>query len=278
MYDLADTTGPIRESPGDVSYDSEAKEVYVVGYGVVRIFTDTGMESYSFRLDPLAGFAVGVAPLASGDLVVLTRQNDRTRVLRCNFRGDILGEVELKGVPPEFAAGFNPGVVRHVAGKTYLADLNAMKVLVVDEAGRHIASHDLARTLGLEAHREDNGLGGFSVARDGTLLFTVATLFQAYAVAPDGSVRSWGQPGGAPGRFNVVKAVVADERGRFYVLDTLKAAVIAFDAGLKFIGEFGYSGNRPGNLCFPSGIAVGDRRIYVAQNGDRGVAVFRVLE
>lgn len=279
MYDLSDTTGPIRESPGDVWYDAEAREVYVVGYGVVRIFTETGMESYSFRLEPALGFPVGVAALESGDLLVLVRRDDRTKVLRCNFRGEPAGELALTGVPADFAAGFNPSAIRRAGGRTYLADFAGMKVLVVDDAGAYVASHDIAHLLQLDGgNRDDTGLTGFSVARDGTLLFTIATLFQAYTVAPDGSVRSWGKPGGAPGKFNVLKGIVADDRGRFYVLDGLKSAVIAFDAGLNFLGEFGYRGDRPGNLAYPTGIAFGDKRVYVAQNGNRGVAVFSIIE
>jgi DNA-binding beta-propeller fold protein YncE len=139
-----------------------------------------------------------------------------------------------------------------------------------------VGFHDVGRILELEG--EEGGLTGFSVAPDGTLLFTVATLFQAYAVAPDGSVRVWGKPGGAPGKFNVAKGIAADDRGRYYVLDALKSAVIAFDGQLDFLGEFGYRGDRPGNLVFPTGIAFGGGRIYVAQNGDRGVAVYRVLD
>jgi hypothetical protein len=277
MYDLSDTTGPIRESPGDVWYDPEAREVFVVGYGVVRVFSETGMETFSFRVDPASGFPIGVAALESGDLLVLVRRDAGSRVLRCNFRGEPLGELTFSGVPSGFASGFTPSVIRRVRGKTYLADLNAMKVLVVGDAGEHVASHDLAKVLDLDPNRED-GLTGFNVARDGTLLFTIATLFQAYAVAPDGSTRSWGKPGGAPGKFNVVKGVVADDRGRFYVVDALKSAVIAFDAGLNFLGEFGYRGNAPGNLTLPTGIVFGDGRIYVAQSGDRGVAVFNVIE
>ncbi len=277
MYDLSDTTGPIHESPGDVWYDPEAREVFVVGYGVVRIFTDTGMESYSFRLDPASGIPIGVAALEAGDLLVLAGRDGGTHVVRCNYRGEPLGELVLTGVPSEFAAGFTPNAIRRAGGKTYLADFGAMKVLVVGDAGEHLASHDLARILDLDRSREDS-LTGFSVARDGTLLFTIATLFHAYTVAPDGGVRYWGKSGGAPGKFNVVKGIVADDRGRYYVLDGLKSAVIAFDAGLNFLGEFGYRGNAPGNLSFPTGIAFGDGRIYVAQSGDRGVAVFNVIE
>src|SRR5512132_1049156 len=131
MYDLADTTGPIHESPGDVGYDPQAREVFVVGYGVIRIFTESGMESHSFRLDPAFGFPIGVAAMESGDLLVLARQDGATHVVRCNFRGEATGVLALSGVPAQFAAGFNPNAIRRAGGKTYLADFEALKVLVV---------------------------------------------------------------------------------------------------------------------------------------------------
>jgi DNA-binding beta-propeller fold protein YncE len=277
MYDLSDTTGPIRENPGDVWYDAEAREVFVVGYGVVRVFSETGMEVHSFRLDPSLGFPMGVAALGNGDLLVLVRRDAGNQVIRCDFRGEPLGEWVPTAVPAELATGFAPSAIRRAAGKTFLADLQGGRVLVLDDQARFLATYDVARLLGIDTGKED-AISGFGVASDGSMLFTVATLFQAFVVAPDGTTRSWGKPGGAPGLFNVVKGIARDGRGRYYVVDALKSAVIVFDANLAFVGEFGYGGNRPGNLTLPSAIALGDGRVYVAQKGNRGVSVFSILE
>lgn len=276
LYDLSDTTGPIRESPGDVWYDREHNEIFVVGYGVVRVFNQTGMETYSFRLDPSLGQPMSVAQLDSGDLLVLSRRGSDSALSRCNFRGEACEVLALSGLPADWQDSFHPNELRRAAGRLYLADLNAMRVAVIDDRGAVVAHHDLAQALDFEDKRADLGLSGFDVARDGTLLFTIAPLFRAYAMSTDGTVRTWGTPGGAPGKFNVVKGVVADDRGHFFVLDALKSAVIAFDGDLRFVGEFGYRGNRPGNLASPSKIAFGEGRIFVAQNGGKGIAVFRI--
>jgi hypothetical protein len=295
MYDLSDTTGPIRESPGDVWYDAAAREVFVVGYGVVRVFSETGMEVHSFRLDPSFGFPIGVAAFGTGDLLVLARRDQGNVVLRCDFRGEPVGEWTPTGVPAAFASGFSPTAIRRAAGKVFLADLLGGKVLVLDDEGKFLAGHDVAHLLGLDvvedaatladpmkakeaANKKDAAVTGFGVAPDGSMLFTVATLFQAFVVAPDGTTRAWGKPGGAPGLFNVVKGIARDGGGRTYVVDALKSAVIVFDASLQFVGEFGYRGDRPGNLMLPSAIALGDGRVYVAQAGDRGVSVYSVIE
>lgn len=278
MYDLSDTTGPIRENPGDVCYDRRSSEIFVVGFGVVRVFNRTGMETYSFRPDPALGSPMSAVPLDSGDLLILSRRSAATGLARCNFRGESCEDFPLHGVPDEWTDAFRPGALRKAGDRIYAVDMNGMRAVAMDALGSVHASYDLAREIDRERERADLGLSGFDVAADGTLLFTVAPLFKAYALSPGGTLRSWGTPGGAPGKFNIVKGVVADDRGRFYVLDALKSAVIAFDQDLRFVGEFGYRGNRPGNLTWPSSIAFGDERIFVAQNGGKGIAVFRIHE
>lgn len=276
LYELSDTTGPIRESPGDLWYDREHGEIFVVGFGVVRVFNRTGMETFSFRVDPALGQPMSVAQLDSGDLLVLTRRAGGSTLSRCDFRGEACDVLVLSGLPAEWQGDFLPNELRRAGGRIYLADLNAMRVAAIDDRGVVVATHDLAQELELEDQRSSLGLSGFDVARNGTLLFTIAPLFRAYAMTADGAIRAWGTPGGAPGKFNVVKGVVADDRGRFYVLDALKSAIIAFDGDLRFVGEFGYRGDRPGNLAYPSKIAFGEGRIFVAQNGGKGIAVFRI--
>jgi len=167
----------------------------------------------------------------------------------------------------------------YAQGRIYLADLPRMKVLVVDEQGAYAASYDLATLIDLEEkNREDAGLGGFNVDPAGNLLFTVPPLFRAYVLSPGGEVRSFGTPGSAPGKFNVVNGIAGDETGRLYVVDTLKCAVLAFDRDFKFLGEFGYRGYSPGRLIAPRSVAVGNGNVYVAQYGGRGVTVYRVAD
>jgi DNA-binding beta-propeller fold protein YncE len=279
LYDLATLTGAVRLSGLGLSFDPTARELFTVGYGTVRIFNSAGVETYSFVGDDEFGSPLAVAAQDDGDLLLLTVKGNDYSIVRANFRGEPQGRLQASGVPQGFAQDFYPGAIVYAKGKVYLADLPRMKVLVVDERGAYVASYDLATLIDLEERKkEDAGLGGFGVDPAGNLLFTVPPLFKAYVLSPGGEVRSFGTPGSAPGKFNVVTGIAGDDAGRIYVVDMLKCAVIVFDRDLKFLGEFGYRGYSPGRLIAPRSVAVGNGNVYVAQYGGRGVTVYRVAE
>ncbi len=277
QYNLATLTGDIRLGGLGLSFDSTGNELYAIGYGSVRVFNASGMEVYTFGDDVEFGSILGLVALDDGDLLVLSYREGAPSLIRCNFRGEPQGKVELSGVPGPFAQGFRPNAIAYAKGKVYLADLTSMRILLTDAHGAYAASYDIAEMLDLAAKRADTGLSGFGVDRDGNLLFTIAPLFKAYVVSLDGQVRFFGKPGSAPGMFNIVSGIAADANGHIYVLDALKCAVIAFDNQFNFLGEFGYRGYGPGNLIAPRGVAVGKDKVYVAQGGRRGVAVYAVV-
>jgi DNA-binding beta-propeller fold protein YncE len=280
LYDLATLSGNLKLDGLQVAWDPAGQELFATGYGAVRIFNPSGVQTYSFRMDLQdSGYPLGVAAAESGDLFVLANRYDGGWALyHANFRGELQGAIALRGVPAEYQRDFHPATIAHANGTVYLADLAGMRILVVDEAGAYVASYDVAEMIGFADSREDLGLAGFNVTRQGELLFTISPLFSAYVVSLDGKMRSWGKPGGAPGKFNIVAGIAADDAGRIYVVDSLKAAVIVFDASLNFIGEYGYRGRAPGRLIGPKGVATGNGKVFVAQNGQRGVTVYRIAE
>jgi len=95
-------------------------------------------------------------------------------------------------------------------------------------------------------------------------------------LSPDGTLRSFGIKGSAPGKFNVISGIAVDEKGYYYVTDILKSAVLVFDKDFRWLKEFGYRGNRPGSLASPVDVAAGGGKIYVSQYARRGVSVFKI--
>ena len=279
LYDLATLTGQIRLNGLILSYDPAANELFATGSGTVRVFNATGVETYSFgTTDDEMGFVGAVAALEDGDLVLLTYRESQFSVVRANFRGEPQERINLTGVPPEFSGEFRPTAIAYANGKIYLADQPNMRVLLVDQRGTSLASYDLASMLDVADKRQDLGLSGFNVDKEGNLLFTIAPLFKAYVVSPGGEVRSFGTPGSAPGKFNIAAGIAADGAGHLFVVDALKCAVLAFDRDFKFLGEFGYRGRGPGRLISPRGVAVGNGKVFVSQNGGRGVTVYQLRE
>lgn len=277
LYSLSTAFGTVPLDAVTLSYDRQHHEIFVTGDGPARVFNQSGMEVFTFDDDPNLGRVRAVATLEGGDLLVLSWLESGAALIRCTFRGEFLSRLELRGVPADFA-GANYTMMRQQGGKLYLADPSAMKVLVVDGEGSHVASWDLARLLEIAEQRLDFGIRGFNVDKDGNILFTVQALFKAYVLSPAGDMQAFGTRGGAPGKFNVVSGIARDDAGYFYVADILKSVVIVFDPEFRFVREFGYRGRGPHNLAAPEDLAVADGKLFVSQHARMGVSVFQVVQ
>jgi hypothetical protein len=279
LYNLATSTGDVRSHGAPLAIDGPNKEVFALADGVVRVFNESGMEVYSFTPPPEVGGVQALSPLENGDLLLLgyARDEGRMAIYRANFRGEVVGRVELKGFPPELE-DFKFSTMGEGKGQIFLADLGAMRIAVTDLEGNFVKLYDVAEMLGedIAKKRADYGLRGFRVNRDGSVLFTIQAMFRAYVLYADGTIRAFGQRGSAPGKFNVIAGIAQDERGYLYVTDILKSAVIVFDPEFRFSKEFGYRGRHRGAIVAPVDIVAGDGKVYVSQFARRGVAVFKV--
>ena len=270
QYPLSDSVGKMSFGWSPLAWDATASELYVAdsANGVVDVFNDNGMIIYSFGDSAAFGRVAGVAVLPGGEPLVLGTSTDAYQLVRCNFRGEPVRKIEPRDVPKAFAEGFRPDSIAVAQDRIYLADRGAMKVLLTGLDGTYQNSFELSQMIGIpEGKAADEMMRGFSVDRDGNILFTVATLFQAFILSPDGAVRGFGRKGSLPGRFNIAGGIAADDDGHLFVTDILRAVVMVFDReSFHFLGEFGNSGNGPGNLTSPLGIAVGNGRVYVTQS------------
>ncbi len=155
-----------------------------------------------------------------------------------------------------------------------------MQAVVTDRNGVFRKGYDLANILEIpEADRPNTEIFGFSLDADGNMLFTVPVLFKAYVVSPEGKVTgSFGKAGSAPGMFGVVSGIAKDDQGNYLVVERLRSVVMVFDKEFRFLQEFGYRGDKPGNLIRPSELAVGNAgKLYVTQVRNRGVSVFSIV-
>jgi len=273
-YRLSDAAGVLPLSWPSLTWDPAAGELYVVdsSAGMVGIFNFNGMSVFTFGDDSSLGSVEGVAPLASGDLMVLASKGAAWSLIRCNFRGEPQAVLQLAGVPP----AFRPTLLRTANGKLYLADPQLLLVLTLDQGGTILAVADLCALLQLKAKDDGNDLRGFNVGREGELLGTIPGLFLAFVITPDGQVKRFGKRGSAPGNFNVVAGIAQDELGNLYVTDVLRAVVMVFAADFKFLGELGYRGPADDNLRSPNEVAAGGGRVFVSQSLG-GVKAFDVL-
>jgi len=280
LYRLSNFSGPVPYNWASISVDEERNEIYVLDprAGDITVFNDQGMEFYRFGDDGSIRAAKDLALDKDGNiLLLLSPGRSNAAIIKCNFRGEPIAQLDLKNFPPDFSA-FLPVRMIYRQELLYLLDANSLKIAVTDANGVFQNGYDLGSLAGVEETKKDRtDIDGFSVDSKGNMLFTIPVQFAAFVLSPDGEIIKFGRPGGAPGKFNNVGGIVADDRGYYYVADKLKSAVLVFDKDFQFQLEFGYRGFRPGNLISPRNLALDSQgRLYVSEIGNKGISVFQI--
>ena len=279
-FTLADFSGPLPLLGARVRLDVPRNEAYVQQGNMVRIFGPSGMETYSFVIDPALGQFADLAIDESGDIHLLgfrpgSADGTGFFILRCDYRGRPVAEIVPSGVPSELQ-DLAPETLILSGGRYFLASSSRMAVVVLDRSGAVVATADLAELAEIEpARRAEMMYGGFTVDRDGRLVFSLPTDFSVRVASLDGTrKRRIGEAGGKPGQFGIAGAVETDADANLYVADRLRHVVMMFDAEGRFITEFGRLGEGERNLVIPTGLAVSPDRLFVSQMKNRGVTVF----
>jgi hypothetical protein len=280
LYSLSDFSGTKPFSSARMSQDYSKNEIYAMVGEAVSIFNSSGMEIYRFDYDPNVGIVSDVAVLSNGQLAMLASKGPLTQLVRCNFRAEPLGVIKLSGVPPDLVT-FSPNRVYSRDGKLYLVSFANMQIVVVDEEGVYIKSHDLAKELGMsEKEREESGLGGFTIDHEGGFLFSIPATAKVYHFPIKGEPRVFGRRGSAPGRFGVVTGIAIDKAGNILVVDKLRCVVMIFETkNFGLVKEFGNRGTKPGYLIGPDDILVDSQnRAYVSSLRKQGISVYQLLQ
>ena len=283
LYNLSNFTGSLSYEWPRVLTDNERNEVYVLYQNFIRVFNEVGMEIYSFGDELDLGAIVDIALDREGNILLLSHRwspaGDRVNyeITRCNYRGEPISKIEIKNLPSQYSK-FLPNRMIYREGNLYLASLMTMVVVVTDVDGVFKEVYDILPLLELEERvKEDAMMEGFSIDREGNILFTIPPLFRVYKISPDRRITYFGRPGGAPGRFNIVAGIVTDSRGNILVVDKLKCAVMVYDKNFNFLNQFGSWGWKLGFLIAPEDIAIDNQdRVYVTQAGKRGISVFKM--
>lgn len=274
LYSLSSFGGPLRDSWPRVSVDEGSGEIFVITQNLVRIYSPSGMELYSFGDGLGLGQLLDVAAEPDGNILVLSSKDAQTIVTRCNYRGLLIGPVEIRDLPDGLVFEANRMVLRN--GLLYFASFRRSSVVVTDESGAFRKKIDFLPLLdATDRQKEGAEIFGLTVDPGDNIFFTIPVLFKVYKYSASGELTSFGRGGSAPGRFGIVSGVAVDAQGNVLVVDKLKSCVIVFDKAFRFLSEFGYRGSRPENLIMPDQIAVGPGdKIYVSHGFRRGVSVF----
>ena len=104
---------------------------------------------------------------------------------------------------------------------------------------------------------------------------------QAYEILSDPDRRAhydrFGSDVNGSGDFNRPKGVSVDSEGHVYVVEGLNDVVQIFDGDGQLLLDFGESGKGPGQFWLPSGIAIVNDIVYVADAANRRVQLFEYV-
>ena len=89
-------------------------------------------------------------------------------------------------------------------------------------------------------------------------------------------LRKVGSQGNGDGQFQSPRGVAFDCKNNLYVVDGNNHRIQKFDVSGNYLFHFGDSGAGDGQLSSPRGIAVHNGRVYIADNGNKRVAVFQI--
>lgn len=277
--------------PSGVFYDTNRGELYVAdtGNGQIVILDKKGI--------PVAKIPHSVMDAASGDRhpgeprsIVVCKNGDilvvdnlcsyldvldfRGHSIQKIWPGDLIGQPKSKIQPRCLALDSAGNVYMGVSG-------NAQEILVMTPDLK------LKSQMGVESSGESKSVTGLWVDKDGRVYATYATGICVRVYAPDGrQLMSFGTHDSGPENFSLPSGMVTDEKGRLWVVDTLRHVVSVFklepsDQNLKwsFLSlAIGGMGQRAGDLTYPSAIASdGLTCIYVLESTGARVQAFQIV-
>lgn len=252
--------------PSAIHFDAAHSEILVGDSGNNRVvfFNPQGTYRFEFRLGRNLASIRDITTDAEGYVYILGSVPGRLAVHRFDFDGLPLGEIAL---PSEFEG--RPIHPRSLAcsdeDRLYLLDEDATRILEFNVDGEIVASLALDSALG-ESDPSEVGFGPLTIA-NGAFLIPASTLGSVLRFALDGSpLAAIGSPGNIPGTLNFPVAVETGPSGMFLVIDKHRYCVVGYDAGGRYLGEFGGKGYRLGWFFHPSLLAVpAPDRVVVGQ-------------
>ena len=187
----------------------------------------------------------------------------------------VIDEVEKKvsligaGSPGKLALPV--GIAISDAGKIYVADAKAAKVLVYDKSDGRLVS-------AFGKNGEFNRPTGLAVSDKEKRVYVVDTKdhnIKVYSLEGE-KLFSFGKRGKGNGEFNFPTNIAVDKRNEnVVVVDTQNFRIQIFDKDGNFIRKFGKIGDRAGMFARPKGVGIdSDGNIYVTDSAFNNIQVF----
>jgi DNA-binding beta-propeller fold protein YncE len=256
--------------PHSIAIDSEHNEVWVAdtGNGLISVFRPDGAELYAFGSKDYIREPVRIAVAPKGEIAVL--EGDRTRVRLFNYRGEYRRDLELGELGSKPIIG---AVAYDASGNVYIGENRTGQIFVFSPTGK------MRRQFG--SRGTDDGqfqsICAIAIAADGAIYVADQQALAVQVFDNQGNfIRGWGRHEMGAEHFSLPSGL-ALHGDLVYVTDELRHQVKIFSTGGKLLTQFGGLGAAPGQISFPTDVAVDALgRIYVTERSTSRVQVFEM--
>ena len=196
--------------------------------------------------------------------------SDTAKPPRIEVFDEVKKEVRLIGVEGEGRLVLPLGMGLGPEGNLFVADGKLRQVIEFAPDGKFLGAFGSAATLETPSDA--------AVDPERKLLYVVDSKghrVQVFSLADRKLVRTIGERGNDPGKFNYPSSVALGKDGKVYVVDSLNFRYQVFDAEGKFLATHGAIGQEPGSFARPKGIALdSENHVYVTDAAFCNVQVF----
>ena len=196
--------------------------------------------------------------------------SDSAKPPRIEVFDEVKKEVRLIGVEGQGHLLLPLGMGLDPDGNLFVADGKLRQVIEFAPDGKFIAAFGAAATLENPTDAAVDPVRKLLYVTD-----SKGHRVQVFSLTDSKLLRTIGERGNDPGKFNYPSSVTVGKDGKVYVVDALNFRYQVFDAEGKFLATHGLIGQEPGSFARPKGIALdSDGHVYVSDAAFCNVQVF----
>jgi DNA-binding beta-propeller fold protein YncE len=256
------------------SADPATGDLYVAdaGKNAIAIFSERGSPIFSFvDAEHLREPSKAIVD-RDGNILVLDQDASRIKVF--SYRGEFLRHLELPGHEGKGDVTIT-AIAYDADWNLHVGESRSGQVQVFD------AEMKLKARLGRKGLGDGqlNAIAGIAFFGDKVYVSDMdSTAVQVYAKYGR-FLQGWGFHDAGLHNVSLPQGLAVDPKGRVVLIDTLRQEIKYFDAAGNMIERFGGFGTRPGEVSYPTDVAI-DRsgRLCVADKGNGRAQVLSVIE
>ncbi len=257
---LSDGSRPIYLEDGAIP-----AYIHALWYGTIMGVDPSNFVHLSDKQSPPYGALVISAKESCTDCEVVI-QEGTFELYRSLKQGTSSAELSIGDGPGQFSKP--QGLSVSADGSRFVADTENSRIEKFDADGQFLSQFG---TTGIETG-ELNRPHGIAADKSGNIFVTDSSRHRLLKFNPEGQfVQEWMGP--EVGFYGPRDIAFAPD-GRLYIVDQGRTRIVVLDPSTGSFNEWGTSGSEEGQFSGPTGIAVSDNLVFVADTGNERIQVF----